>query len=509
MTTVPKLLSVAVLIVAFSTNAVAQRIDPGGPVGILQLTPKENLGKRLFFDNDLSTPQGMSCATCHAPSAGFADPRPRYPTSLGAVNNRFGARNAPSSAYAFGGPEKLALFNGGYAGGAFWDGRADTLTEQAAGPLLNPLEMNNPTKKHVVTKVQQADYAQLFKAVYGKGAFAKADAAFDYIGDAISAYERSDEMNPRTSKFDLVMAGKAAFTPTERMGMMLFNGRAGCTQCHFSGPVMNRACPDGCACGCAYTGVCTCATCICDCAHKGSTACEGGCTCGCAETGVCLCSTCSCGCLNSDANACAGGCTCGCAFTGVCKCATCDCGCPTTPLACAGGCTCGCAWTGICNCGPGCNCGCASGGMIDGKPLFTNHGYFNLGIPKNSRNPFYDLPKKFNPQGDDYVDLGLGATIDAMGIAGAEQEMGKFKVPSLRNCAKTAPYAHNGFFPDLQSVIRFYNTRDVPNAGWAPPEVAQNVFMGNIKWGASQFGNLALTDDEIDALVAFLETLTD
>jgi len=141
--------------------------------------------------------------------------------------------------------------------------------------------------------------------------------------------------------------------------------------------------------------------------------------------------------------------------------------------------------------------------MIFGKPLFTNHGYFNLGTPKNPDNPFYKLNKKFNPLGGNFVDYGLGAVLKQRKIPGYEEQMGKFKVPSLRNVAKTAPYMHNGVFADLKSVIKFYNTRDVPEAGWGPPEVNMNVF------SEINYGNLGLTETEIDALVAFLGTFSD
>jgi cytochrome c peroxidase len=481
--------------------------------GAEALTPKERLGKVLFFDAGLSTPPGMSCATCHSPAAGFADPRANSPTSAGAVWGRFGNRNAPSAAYAMGGPQALGLYNGGYAGGTFWDGRVDTLTQQAKLPYLNPLEMSCPKSSYVVLKVLNGPNAALFHQVYGPGGNRpprnvpwNADWAFNCIADAIAAYERSAEVNPFSSKLDAVHAGLADFTPMERMGMMLFSGKAGCTQCHSPGAVMNQTCAGGCACGCAITGVCKCATCDCGCIAKGETACDGGCMCGCADTGVCTCGDgCQCGCLQTDANACAGGCACGCAFTGVCTCGPmCQCGCPTSPQACAGGCMCGCEWTGVCTCGGDCGCGCPQGGTWNGRPLFTNHNYVNLGVPANPANPFYALPRRFNPAGANFVDWGLGGTLLARGVPGASDQMGKFKVPSLRNVALTAPYMHNGVFADLTTVVNFYNTRDVAGAGWGPPEVAHlNMFRAN------HFGNLGLTPAEVEAIVAFLETMTD
>jgi len=77
----------------------------------------------------------------------------------------------------------------------------------------------------------------------------------------------------------------------------------------------------------------------------------------------------------------------------------------------------------------------------DGKPpLFTDFTYDNLGVPKNPENPFYYLAKDLNPAGTVYVDLGLG------GFLNNEEEYGKFRVPTLRNVGRTAPYMHNGVF---------------------------------------------------------------
>lgn len=130
--------------------------------------------------------------------------------------------------------------------------------------------------------------------------------------------------------------------------------------------------------------------------------------------------------------------------------------------------------------------------MLNGKPLFTNHGYFNLGVPKNLKNPFYAQSRQFNPKGYQFVDLGLGGYLWQLDVKGSGQEFGKFKVPSLRNVAKSAPYMHNGVFPDLKTVIRFYSTRDVKPSKWAPPEVNANIF----KDGG--MGNLCLSEEEID-----------
>jgi cytochrome c peroxidase len=127
-------------------------------------------------------------------------------------------------------------------------------------------------------------------------------------------------------------------------------------------------------------------------------------------------------------------------------------------------------------------------------PLFTDFTYDNLGTPKNPDNPFYDLPAKFNPAGADYVDYGLGKALDD------PAEDGKFKVPTLRNVGLTAPYMHNGVFQTLEEVVDFYNTRDTGE--WDPPEVAENV-------NVDELGDLGLTEEEVEDLVAFLHTLDD
>ncbi len=147
------------------------------------LSAKQQLGKYLYFDKTLSEPAGQACADCHHPTAGYADPDRTYPTSKGVIAGRFGGRNSPTSAYAslippFG---IVGCGMGGttYRGGQFWDGRASTLAEQAKGPFLNPLEMNNPSKDTVVRDVRIASYAPLFRQVYGLTSLDNVDSAYD------------------------------------------------------------------------------------------------------------------------------------------------------------------------------------------------------------------------------------------------------------------------------------------------------------------------------------------
>lgn len=131
-------------------------------------------------------------------------------------------------------------------------------------------------------------------------------------------------------------------------------------------------------------------------------------------------------------------------------------------------------------------------------PLFTDFTNDNIGVPKNAANPFYTQSAAINPDGAGFIDKGLGATL------GDSAFDGRFKVPSLRNVAATAPYMHNGVFTSLRQVVQFYNSACAAGNpdGWADPEVADNR-------NCKELGDLGLSDSEIDALVAFLETLTD
>ncbi|MGD8540049.1 MAG: cytochrome c peroxidase [Candidatus Aminicenantes bacterium] len=148
-------------------------------------------------------------------------------------------------------------------------------------------------------------------------------------------------------------------------------------------------------------------------------------------------------------------------------------------------------------------------------PLFTDFSFDNLGVPKNPDNPFYDMDTIFlddglpiNPLGDAWIDEGLGGFLKNAGYPEAiyELEMGKHKVPTLRNVDKRPgggfpkAYMHNGVFKSLKEVVHFYNTRDVED--WPPPEVPENV-------NTDELGDLGLTSEEEDAIVAFMKTLSD
>lgn len=344
------------------------------------LSAKAALGKKLFFDVKLSQPNGEACATCHAPQAGFAEPNKLSPVSKGVLAGHFGSRNSPTAAYAsFSPPFHFDNVDQTYVGGLFWDGRANSLSDQAQKPFLNVLEMHNHDKAQVVNDIAASGLAKDFKAIYGANALKhnQVDQAYANLADAIAAYEQSPELNPFTSKFDYYLKGQASLTAQEALGLQLFNGKANCFACHPSTIVGNEP-----------------------------------------------------------------------------------------------------------------------------APLFTDFTYDNIGIPKNWHSPYLYMPKKLNPDGVNFIDKGLAETVAKIDPKGAAAEAGKFKVSTLRNLERTAPYGHNGYFLTIASVVHFYNTRDVPSAKWPAAEVPATV-------NHDELGNLHLTDAEEAAVVAFLKTLTD
>jgi cytochrome c peroxidase len=383
------------------------------------LTPVEQLGKKLFFDK-ISEPGWMSCSACHAPRTGFTGPiagiNQHGAVYRGAVPQRFGNRKPPSAAYATLSP--IFHFDddeGLFIGGNFWDGRATGMalgnpaSDQARGPFLNPVEQNMPSREAVCQDVADSKYASLFEVVWGVGSLdcsaAGIELTYNRIAMSIKEYEASSEVNQFSSKYDLWLAGMADLTEQEAWGMELFNGKAMCSACHVS---------------------------------------EGN------------------------------------------------------------------------------------------APLFTDFTFDNLGVPRNPENPFYRMDEVYlddgsaiNPEGSDWVDPGLGGFLAVQMInpdwmAMADENMGKHKVPTLRNVGKGfgddgGAFTHNGYFKGLKSVVHFYNTRDVKDVCpdpftllrdalamdcWPEPEVAQNV-------NTDELGDLGLTDAEEDAIVAFMRTLAD
>ena len=347
---------------------------------------REKLGEALFFDTNLSMSRKQACATCHMPERAFSDRQDMHKgnaVSLGDDGKSFGDRNAPTATYAALSPPFHRNAEGLYLGGQFWDGRARTLEEQAAGPPLNPIEMGMADDKAIAGRIaENKDYVKAFEAFYGPDAITDSKKTFHAATQAIASFERTKSFSPFDSRYDRYLRGEVKFTELEELGRTLFFSTqfTNCNLCH---DVKGR---DG----------------------KFETA------------------------------------------------------------------------------------------------TFTAYKYFNIGVPANP-----DV-RKMNGSKPDFVDPGLAANPE---VNGNPKERGKFKTPGLRNVAVTGPYMHNGVFNDLRTVILFYNkynskkkSRQInPETGkqWAHPEVADNIDKEKLETGPG------LDDKRVDALVAFLKTLTD
>jgi cytochrome c peroxidase len=370
------------------------------------LTDLQLIGKRIFEDATLSEPAGMSCMSCHDPRHGFRGDNgsPIAAVALGSRPGQFGARKVPSLMYKSFSPPfgfyrdeddgKVKLEP---RGGQFWDGRAANLADQASGPLLNPVEMNNPSVEAVVAKIKAADYAPLAKTVLGADLFDDPKAAWPKLSQALSAFESSERFAPFSSRFDDWLRGKAELTAEEKHGYDIFidSKKSNCSDCHAGKPESKD---------------------------------------------------------------------------------------PTD-------------W------------------------LFTDFSYTALGAPRNAAIPVNADPKHY--------DLGLCKRpgLESALPKGVEAKSlcGMFKAPSLRNVAVSGPYFHNGAIASLRDAVAFYATRDTDPGHWypsgrggkvekfndLPPEARGNVDREKVPYDRKPGQKPHLGDKDIDALVAFLKTLTD
>jgi len=158
------------------------------------LTPEKiALGRRLFFDTNLSADRTMSCATCHDPERSYTDGR----AVAKGVHDAAGSRNTPT------------ILNAGFGRSFFWDGRAATLEEQVLGPIVNPKELG----------LTESDLKQ------------RTGLASKDVAAALASYVRT--IRSGESRYDWFLAGQSEMlTSEERLGLEIFRGRAGCAACH-------------------------------------------------------------------------------------------------------------------------------------------------------------------------------------------------------------------------------------------------------------------------------------
>ena len=215
---------------------------------------KEQLGELLFWDPILSGNQNVSCASCHHPDFGWADGRALSVGSdgVGLGPDRFGSQITPLHSpsilnVAFTGLENQALDESFISGGYFWDLRAQTLEQQALGPIKNPIEMlgfaidAEQAMPELINRLQSIpEYVTLFEQ-----AFEHSDAinsaiastiTTENIAKALATFQRKI-ISPNT-RFDEFLAGnQSVFTEREVIGLNKFID-GGCARCH-GGPMLS------------------------------------------------------------------------------------------------------------------------------------------------------------------------------------------------------------------------------------------------------------------------------
>jgi len=199
-------------------------VFPLGLVAESAVIPKDNpltvekirLGRRLYFEKNISADGSLSCASCHIPENGFAEPE-RFSTGIG---GKKGNRQAS------------AIINRVFSAAQFWDGRAASLEEQALGPVMNPVEMGNVSMDVVVDKLKRdPTYVKMFQEAFPPdGAITPVN-----VGKAIASFERT--ILSGNSPYDRFVAGdKSALSDAAQRGMAIFKDekKGNCETCHAS-----------------------------------------------------------------------------------------------------------------------------------------------------------------------------------------------------------------------------------------------------------------------------------
>ncbi len=350
------------------------------------------LGRKMFFDPKLSVPAGTSCATCHDPEHGYAGNNgSTIGVARGSAPGHFARRNTPSVLYLrfvrqfhLEWEEEAELPEA--FGGFFWDGRASTLANLAAQPLLNPNEMGNPNPRRIARALQDSAYADELAAEFD-AVFATPEKTLQALGFCIEAFLTTPAMSPFSSKYDDYLRGKTQLTPLEARGLALFDDRekGACSSCH-----------------------------------------------------------------KFDARS-----------------------------------------------------------AMPERSLFTDFGYDTVAVPRNARLPTSRDPRAF--------DLGVCERRDARLHTEDPWFCGSFRTPSLRNVATRSSFMHSGVFSNLRDVVSFYATRGSNPKRWYPsgtfddlPSKYQKYVNTNLApYNQAPGETPRLSEQDIDAIVAFLGTLTD
>lgn len=182
------------------------------PKGNPTTKEKVELGKTLFFDPRLSGAGNISCATCHNPARGWGD---GLATGIGAGEKHL-ARKSPT------------ILNAAWGELFMWDGRKESLEDQATGPIQAAVEMNKNIEALVDEIGALPRYRRMFAAAFPGEAIGGAT-----IAKAIASFERT--VVSEEAPFDRWIAGdEGAISESAKRGFALFNGKAGCAECHSS-----------------------------------------------------------------------------------------------------------------------------------------------------------------------------------------------------------------------------------------------------------------------------------
>jgi cytochrome c peroxidase len=400
------------------------------PVPPAQFSAVAQVGRQIFFDTSLSGSGKLSCSSCHDPAKHYGPPTDSAIVYGGPDMHSPGVRAVPTLTYLntqrnfYIGPDPAgdndaatpalpqlaqaaktdvratktaqstaqSAANIVPAGGLFWDGRADTLQQQAMGPLTSPFEMDGGSDQTIAAKLQAAPYAGTLKQLFGDNVFDNPSFAVSEALFAVARYQiENQDFHSYTSKYDYWLEGKARLSSAEMRGYILFNDptKGDCGACHLDQPS-----PDN---------------------HP---------------------------------------------------------------------------------------------------PQFTDTQYEALGVPRNP-----DIPAN---KDSNYYDLGLCGPYRT-DLKKQTQYCGMFLTPTLRNAATRKVFFHNGYYHNLHDVVEFYNLRDVepgkiyptgpdgkvekfddlPEKYWA------NIDNTDPPLDRKLGDKPALSDTEVDDLVAFLKTLTD
>lgn len=425
---------------------------------------KELLGKLILYDRNLSHNRQQACTTCHTKEAGFTGGISTINQTVmsysGALFYRWSQRKPQDYAYAPFAP--VLHYDSGlgkFVGGNFWDLRAtgemtgNPSGDQAMQPLIDPLEMELPDPACVAWRISNGPYSAFFQQVWGTQSLA---ITWPSSTEAQCSQPQSvQSANPAFPTFDEEVhpPEPIALSDADRATAMAAWRSAGLAAATYeAGPEVSPFSSKF------------------DYVLKGQASLTAQ-----EQQGYAL-------------------------FTGRAGCSQCH---------------------------------DASGA----QPLFTDWTTANLGIPKNTGNVFYTQTQPDNfgfvgdPEGLSYVDEGLANFLESPSNTHADWKAlasnfhGNFQVATLRNVAKVPypgfvkDYMHNGYFKNLKDVVHFYNTRNVlptcpgdlqdrakPPIGdawpcWPAAEESRDV--------TKQIGNLGLSDSDEDAIVAFLNTLSD